>query len=251
MVGVSRTILLLIILLVLLTNIPAYSETVSRVNYLLIYDPVENTGVLFINAAISLPNCEYVSIPVSIFNYEANITYLNYTVTGNLIVSGVDYDEVSGDIVLFACNSGEVQIAFTASNVFTETGIGAYAGSVNTYPLRELGATTSVEIILTGKYNVTITPIEVTHTVNIAENTTTIVISGHGYAYLALISIIEVTETPPPTPTPTPTLTPTPTPTPTPAPPTPYDITIIITIVGVIAGLILAVAVIAILTRRK
>jgi hypothetical protein len=233
-----RSLLVLSLLALLLATTTVHSEPVSSVYYLLVYSPLENSGVLVVNTSISLPNCDYVSIPVGIFGEEAKLEFLNYTVSGNLLVAGVDYNEITGYLVVFACNSGEISVLFTASNVLSEMGLGAYTGEVDTTPLRDLGATSTVEIRVTGVYDVDVVPVGVTYSVDRTEDTTIIVIKGHGYAYISLTGIIEVIETP------------TPTPTPTPAPPAPYDITTII-IVGAIAGLILAVAVIAILARRK
>ncbi len=222
-------------LLTLLFITTIHGESVSNVYYLLVYNPLENNGVLVVNASISLLNCDYVSIPVGIFGEEVKLEFLNYTVSGNLLVASVDYNETTRHLIVFACNSGEISVLFTASNVLSEMGLGAYNGEVDTTLLRDLGATSTVEIKVTGVYNVDVTPVGVTHSVNRTEDTTIIIIKGHGYTYISLTSIIEVIETPTPAPL---------------TPPLLHDITTII-IIGTITGLILAVAVIAILARRK
>jgi hypothetical protein len=228
--------LLVSLLLLVATSTSVQGEAASSVYYLLVYNPVENTGILVINATISLPNCGYVAIPVRVLNEESAFTFLNYTVSGGLLVAGVDYNETAGYVTVFACNSGEISLVFTASNVFTELGLGAYASSVDTTPLRALGASSTVELRITGSYDVDIASAGVTHTVSRTADTTTIVISGHGRAYLTLTSSIEVVETPTPTPTPT-------------KPPEWYERPEVI--IGVVVAVVAVVAAVALLARKK
>jgi len=233
--------LLVSLLLLVATSTSVQGEAVSSVYYLLVYNPVENTGILVINATISLPNCGYVAIPVRVLNEESAFTFLNYTVSGGLLVAGVNYNETAGYVTVFACNSGEISLAFTASNVFTELGLGACASSVDTTPLGALRASSTVELRITGNYDVEIVSAGVTYTVSRTADTTTIVISGHGRAYLTLTGSIEVVETP------------TPTPTPTPAPPTKppewYERPEVI--IGVVVAVVVVVAAVALLARKK
>ena len=209
--------LLVLIMLITITN-PIHSEATNEVYYLLVYNPVENSGVLIVNVTISLPNCDYVIVPVKVFGEEAVFTLLNYTVIGNLLVAGVDYNKTTSDLVIFTCNSGVLSIFFTANNVFSEIGFGAYTSNINTTPLRDLGVTSTLEIKITGSYDVDIIPIEVTYIIDKTANITTIIIQGQGQAYIVLTSTIEIIETPTPTPTPTLISTPTPTLTPTSTP---------------------------------
>jgi hypothetical protein len=187
---------LLISTLLLLANTPVHSQAAGSVYYILVYNPVENTGILVVNATISQSNCGYVSIPVKVFNEESSLIFLNYTVTGDLLVSAVDYNETTGDLIIFACNSGAISALFTASNVFNETGLGAYDGRVNTSQLGDLVASSTVELRIAGSYDADVIPVNVTYTVDKTADATIIVIRGFGQAYIALTSVIEVTEAP-------------------------------------------------------
>lgn len=236
--------LLVLVLLLISTSTIVQGEAVSSVHYLLVYNVVENTGILVINATISLPNCDYVSLPVRVLNEESMFTFLNYTVSGNLLAGGVDYDETAGYVTVFACNSGEISLVFTASNVFTELGLGAYASNVDTTPLRDLGALSTVELRIAGSYDVDFVSAGVTYTVSKIADTTTIVISGHGRAYLTLTGSIEVIQTPTPTQTPL-----TPTPTQTTKPPEWYERSEII--IGLVVAVVIVAAALVLLARRK
>lgn len=197
-----RLILLISTLMLLFSNTPVHSQAASSVYYVLVYNPVENTGILVVNVTITQTNCNYVSIPVKVFNEESSLVFLNYTVIGDLIVPGVDYNETSGDLIIFACNSGLISAVFTASNVLTETGLGAYSGRVDTSQLGGTAASSTVELRITGSYNVDVTPINVSYTVDKTADTTIITIRGFGQAYIALTGIAEVTEAPTASPTP-------------------------------------------------
>ena len=248
---IKRTLILFGVLILLLTTI-VHCEVVSRVYYVLIYNPVENTGILVVNATMSLPNCDYIVIPVNIFGEESELTLLNYTAIGDLVISGVEYSEESGDLVVFACNSGEISVLFTATNIFSESGFGAYVNSVDTTPLRELRSAVTVEMGITGSYNISIIPVGVSYSVESTVESTSITIYGIGQAYIVLYSVIEIPETPMTTPT-TPTLIPTPTPTPSPTPTPPLTPTKIPdqTLLGILVTVVVVILIVLLIKKKR
>jgi hypothetical protein len=255
----KRTLIALVILTLLLPSI-VHSEAVSRVHYMLVYDPFENTGILIVNMTINLPDCNYVVVPINIFGEDSKLTLLNYTVSEDLVISGVEYSEENKSLIILACGNGEISALFTATNIFSESGLGAYINSVDTTPLRELGSVVIVEIKITGKYNVNITPVEVNYNVESTAESTNIIINGYGQAYITLYSTIEIPETPTTTPTTTPTQTPiettsiTPTRTPpysTTTPQTPPEKIPSLVILGVLIAVFIIIVLIMLLVKRK
>ena len=255
----KRTLIALVILTLLLPSI-VHSEAVSRVHYMLVYDPFENTGILIVNMTINLADCDYVVVPINIFGEDSKLTLLNYTVSEDLVISGVEYSEENKSLIILACGNGEISALFTATNIFSESGLGAYINSVDTTPLRELGSVVIVEIKITGKYNVSITPVEVNYNVESTAESTNIVINGYGQAYITLYSTIEIPETPTTTPTTTPTQTPiettsiTPTHTPpysTTTPQTPPEKIPSLVILGVLIAVFIIIVLIMLLVKRK
>lgn len=199
-----RSVILLIIsimLPILLIGVSAAQVVTNAVSYYVVYDPIEGSGIIEVNASIALERPDWVVIPVAIFGDQAKINLLNYSWKG-LLVGGVNFDKESGNVYAYIVGDGLLTMYFSADDLFDEAGLGAYVALIDTTDLAGLARSVNVEILLPGEFNIesVLTKKNATFSVSKENNCTIINISG--FTQLFIIASIKMVEAPSTTPQP-------------------------------------------------
>ncbi|MEM1720304.1 MAG: hypothetical protein QW496_05610 [Desulfurococcaceae archaeon] len=181
----------LVLLILVIPPIQASASSLPSLNYYVVYDPVEDEGLIVVDSTINITGCEFVTIPVAIIGESAEFRLLNYTVKGDLLVDGVDYNE-AGYVELLGCGSGMVSLLLSARSVFEEHGILSYSTLVDTNSLEELGAQVKIVVRVTGNYSMASEQVgNVKVYVNESEGMVEIV--GYGLVFLTFHAVLEET----------------------------------------------------------
>ncbi|WP_233417988.1 helix-turn-helix transcriptional regulator [Desulfurococcus amylolyticus] len=153
--------LLLLLVLCMLTGLThavlGTQQGIESVEYVVFYNPIEGTGVLSVSITMSLAPGEIgnVDLPIKIFG-DASLYFFNYTMnppTGSLVVN---YNDDTGVASLLVSNASRVTLYFTVSNLTEEASIGSYTATLDLLDYASGAVNVSVEIYLTGIYDVII-----------------------------------------------------------------------------------------------
>lgn len=158
--GLNPYLLLLLVLCMLtgLTHVVLGTQQgIESVEYVVFYNPIEGTGVLSVSITMSLAPGEIgdVDLPIKIFS-DASLYFFNYTMnppTGSLVVN---YNDDTGVASLLVSNASTVTLYFTVSNLTEEASIGSYTATLDLLDYASGAVNVSVEIYLTGIYDVII-----------------------------------------------------------------------------------------------
>ncbi|MEM1596787.1 MAG: winged helix-turn-helix transcriptional regulator [Desulfurococcaceae archaeon] len=187
----------LILVLILSPTICVFTEaqSINGVYYRVIYDPLENTGILEVKITIGTENITWIYIPVRIFGEETSLEYMEYNYTSGLKPLGVNYDPTQGLVEIQAQGTGELYLLFHISNLLEETGIGAYTLYIDTTDLSYLTNNVTVDLTLTGVFEQDTARIrgELEITTMKSANTTQILIKGLGEIISSLYMQLEET----------------------------------------------------------
>lgn len=148
-------VILLMIMIIIPGPLSAQLLGIKSIYYQIVYDPVEDTGLLSIDAEIFAANCSIIYIPVNIAG-EAEYVFLNYTAESGLIVDGTNYDASNGYFEFFTCGSGVLTLLFFISNMFEELGALSYHAVIDTSVLENSGILVQVDLILHGNFTLLI-----------------------------------------------------------------------------------------------
>lgn len=199
--GLNPYLLLLLVLCMLtgLTHVVLGTQQgVESVEYVVFYDPIEGTGVLRVSITMSLAPGEIgnVDLPVKIFS-DASLYFFNYTMdppTGSLVVN---YDDDTGIASLLVSNASTVTLYFTVSNLTEEASIGSYTATLDLLDYTSGAVNVSVEIYLTGIYDVIIDSYPRVSGYSIQTLTNTTVIRAYDPAIYFIVLKIPVNTVPP------------------------------------------------------
>jgi len=184
--------LLLMIMIIIPGSLSAQLLQIKSIYYQIVYDPVENTGLLSINAEISTADCSIIYIPVNIAG-EAEYVFLNYTAEGGLIVDGTNYDASNGYFEFFTCGSGVLTLLFSMSNMFEELDPLSYHALIDTSVLENTGIVIQVDLTIYGNFTVLINNYGGT-VVYFDKSSNTIRVQGPGEVDIVLMSSLEEVE---------------------------------------------------------
>jgi hypothetical protein len=204
---------LLIITSVLSTqilSISANAQSLQSISYRIIYDPLDNTGILSINSSIYASDCLYIEIPVGIFgDIDTVYSFINYSTSPELYLLGSNFNEYSRVFEAYACGSGAIELVFVIDNALEEDGLFHYVGLINTSSLYQYAGLLELNITLTDQYSIDIYDLTGSLYVIVDSETSSIYARGFGLAYIIIeAEVLEVnTTTPTPITTPTPTQT--------------------------------------------
>ncbi|MEM4718077.1 MAG: winged helix-turn-helix transcriptional regulator [Desulfurococcaceae archaeon] len=193
---------MLIIFLISTPIISSQLQSSISVHYIIYYDPLSNEGILEAIASLSPPpglEPPYeVSIPIHIFDEDAELFFLNYTVV-NLQNVITEYNETIGNFVVIFDKPGTIKVYFTIKDIFYSVDSIVHSFYVNTAVLEGVATTVKVELLMPGEFRITNTTLrgETAISLKIEDNTTRVVITGFGEVIVDLYSeITELTETP-------------------------------------------------------
>jgi len=211
---------LTLLILVVLTPILVDANTISPVEsirYELLYEPLENTGLLVLKTSISLGDCSSLYIPVKVVEaYFGMYEYIDYTVEGNLHILGSYFNESTGILEVVACGSGVFEAYFAVNDLFFEYGPGVYSVIVDTSDTGLLTRNNEVYLNLLNPYNISYNVFSNGIIVEVDQTGSRVLIRGVGSLELVLTSELGeeepgITTTPQPPTTTTPRLDTTPT----------------------------------------
>lgn len=194
--GLNPYLLLLLVLCMLtgLTHVVLGTQQgIESVEYVVFYNPIEGTGILSVSITMSLTPGEIgnVDLPIKIFS-DASLYFFNYTMnppTGSLVVN---YDDNSGVASLLVSNASTVTLYFTVSNLTEEASIGSYTATLDLLDYASGAVNVSVEIYLTGIYDVIIDSYPRVSGYSIQTLTNTTVIRTHDPAIYFIVLKIPV-----------------------------------------------------------
>lgn len=182
--------LLTLALLVLpFLQVQASANSLQNLNYYVIYDPVEDSGLMVVNATVSTADCEFLAIPVTVIGEDAELELLNYTVEGELLLDGVDCNE-TGYVELFGCGNGTISLLLSVKNLFEEEGVLSYSTVIDTGQLEGLSAQVKVVVKVIGNYSVAYEQVGSVK-VYVEESEGMVEIMGYGMVFLTLHAAFE------------------------------------------------------------
>lgn len=190
MTTTARSVVVLVMLLTLIISNRAIIADSLRLHYYVVYDPIENSGILVVNATISAPDCDFILIPLTIIGENVEFTFVNYTYEGDLLVDGVSYNETGGYVEALLCGNGVLSLLLGVSNFFEEQGVLSYSALVDTSVLEEVGTPVTIEISLLGEYSVVVERVGNIE-VYVDEVKGLVGLSGYGLALISLYSTLE------------------------------------------------------------
>jgi hypothetical protein len=194
---------LLIITSVLSTqilSISANAQSLQSISYRIIYDPLDNTGILSINSSIYASDCLYIEIPVGIFgDIDTVYSFINYSTSPELYLLGSNFNEYSRVFEAIACGYGVIELTFTLDNALDEDGLFQYVGLINTSSLYQYTGNLELNITLTDQYNITVYNSGGNLYIIVDSNTNSIYAKGFGLAYIIISAEIQEVNTTTPT----------------------------------------------------
>lgn len=197
-----KTIKILISLLVLSTALCVFAEAqgIDSIYYGVIYDPLENIGILEIEVSINAENITWIYIPLQILGEESLFEYVGYNYTGGLNPLGVNYNAAQGLVEIHVQGEGKLYLLFNVNSLLEETGISAYVLHIDTTELSYLTSEVTVNVTLMGVFEQDATRIrgELEITTFRGANTTQILIRGVGELISTLYMQLEETAGPQP-----------------------------------------------------
>jgi hypothetical protein len=174
-------------------------------SYNIVYDPLDNTGILSLNSTIYASytsDCSYIEIPVGIIgDVDTVYTFINYTTSPGLYLLGSGFNEYSRVFEAIACGYGVIELTFTLDNALDEDGLFQYVGLINTSSLYQYTGNLELKITLTDQYNVTVYNSRGNLYIIVDSNTNSIYAKGFGLAYIILEAEVQEVNTTTPTPT--------------------------------------------------
>jgi len=187
------------------------AQYIQSISYNIMYDPLDNTGILTLNSTIYASytsDCSYIEIPVGIFgDVDTIYTFINYTTSPGLYLLGSGFNEYSRVFEAIACGYGVIELTFTLDNALDEDGLFQYVGLINTSSLYQYTGNLELNITLTDQYNITVYNSRGNLYIIVDSNTNTIYAKGFGLAYIVLRAEIQEVNTTTPTLTTTQTTT--------------------------------------------
>jgi len=172
-------------------------------SYNIVYDPLDNTGILTLNSTIYASytsDCSYIEIPVGIIgDVDTVYTFINYSTSPGLYLLGSNFNEYSRVFEAIACGYGVIELTFTLDNALDEDGLFQYVGLINTSSLYQYTGNLELNITLTDQYNITVYNSGGNLYIIVDSNTNSIYAKGFGLAYIILIAEIQEVNTTTPT----------------------------------------------------
>lgn len=185
----TSLLLTLVLLVSLILQVQVHANSLQSLNYYIIYDPVEDSGLIVVNATISTADYEFVTIPVKVIGEDTEFKLLNYTIEGDLLVDGVDYNEV-GYVELLGCGNGAISLLLSAKNLFEEQGVLSYSTVIDTSQLEELGTRVKVVIKIIGYHSVVYEQVGSVE-VHVEESEGVVEVMGYGMVFLTFYATLE------------------------------------------------------------
>jgi len=149
------------------------TEVVNSVEYMVFYDPFDNTGVLRVDISISVTPGQAVSVelPVKVFT-DSSLEYINSTASPTSAPLVVDYDDSTGYLSIMAENASSITVFFSVTNLTYESSPGSYIATLDLLDYKGWSGKISVELYLTGVFNATVYPRGAGYSMGILNNTT-------------------------------------------------------------------------------
>jgi len=149
------------------------TEVVNSVEYMVFYDPFDNTGVLRVDVSISVTPGQAVSVelPVKVFT-DSSLEYINSTASPTSASLVVDYDDSTGYLSIMAENASSITVFFSVTNITYESSPGSYIATLDLLDYKGWNGKISVELYLTGVFNATVYPRGAGYSMEILNNTT-------------------------------------------------------------------------------
>lgn len=179
---------ILLLMIISLSAASTESFQLKNIKYYIAYDPLENKGLLSIVSEFLAEDCSFIYIPVNVA--EAEYMLLNYSVEGNAIVIGVNYNSNYGYLDAFICGSGVLTILLTVDDLFKEVGLLSYFASIDTSIFEFAHTSIQVEIIIHGNFTVLLNEIG-NVSAYMDELNKVIKIQGYGQVDIVLMSYAE------------------------------------------------------------
>jgi uncharacterized membrane protein len=198
MIGDRVDLYIAVLLLIVVSISVASAESVnslSNIYYYVIYDPVDNSGLLVVNITIVASEPYQLDLPINVFTEDASLEYLGYNYTGDLKVIGLGYSNESRVISGYVYGAGTLTLTFNVSNVLDEL-LGAYSLYIDTTPLEVFTKNISVDFIVVGPCNVTFVEPRRGFNNYVKGENTVLEFNGAGYWFVVFqLEISEVTQT--------------------------------------------------------
>lgn len=180
-------VLALAILLASTAVVHGENVKVENIKYRLVYDPMENRGILVLSTVINTGgSIAHVSIPVKVFEQGA-LNFINYSAMQNLSIVGANYDDEVGELELVVVGEGLLEAVFSASNLMEEQVL-YYELLLDTTILSNVTGNATFEIYVVAPCNVSVSELYrigyFNATVREGVNTTVVVLEGFGVAQL-------------------------------------------------------------------
>ncbi len=142
-------ILVMLIILPLIT-MPAYSAAINELNIIIIYDPTVDYGIVVYTLKLDtiLSELSMIKIPL-IGGNNINIVSVTDSQGEELLYN---YDELTNEIDIIANNTDLINITYEVKGLFQEIGIGAYISYIDLSPYNEMNI--KAEIDLLGEYTI-------------------------------------------------------------------------------------------------
>jgi len=198
MIGDRVDLYVAILLLIVVSTSVASAESVnslSSIYYYVIYDPVDNSGLLIVNITIVASEPYQLDLPINVFTEDASFEYLGYNYTGDLKVIGLGYSNESRVISGYVYGGGTLTLTFNVSNALDEL-LGAYSLYIDTTPLKEFTKNISVDFVIVGPCN--IISVEPRRDFNeyVKGENTILEFNGFGYWFVVFqLELSEITQT--------------------------------------------------------
>jgi len=179
------------------------AQYIQSMSYNIVYDPLDNTGILTLNSTIYasyISDCSYIEIPVGIIgDVDTVYTFINYTTSPGLYLLGSGFNEYSRVFEAIACCYGVIELTFTLDNALDEDGLFQYVGLINTSSLYQYTGNLELNITLTDQYNITVYNSRGNLYIIVDSNTNSIYAKGFGLAYIVLRAEVQEVNTTTPT----------------------------------------------------
>jgi hypothetical protein len=179
------------------------AQYIQSMSYNILYDPLDNTGILTLNSTIYtsyIGDCSYIEIPVGVIgDVDTVYTFINYTTSPGLYLLGSGFNEYSRVFEAIACGYGVIELTFTLDNALDEDGLFQYVGLIDTSSLYQYTGKLELNITLIDQYNITVYNSKGNLYIIVDSNTNSIYAKGFGSAYIVLRAEIQEVNTTTPT----------------------------------------------------
>ncbi len=148
--GLIPSIILIVLIILPLVTVPAYSVGISELNIIIIYDPTVDYGIVVYTLKLDTVLNDLSMIRILLIGGN-NINIVSVT-NGQGEELLYKYDELTNEIEIIANNTDLINITYEVNGLFQEIGVGAYISYIDLSPYSDIN--TKAEIDLLGRYNI-------------------------------------------------------------------------------------------------